>query len=127
MSYMLIILIISIVISLYIIMPLMRGYFLNVSINTEVSSLDDLGHYEYSELIEKRDLLINEIRDIDFDYGLGKLNTRDYNEIKDKYRYKAASILKEIDEIEDIKTDTYESERIENEILQAKKLIQGSN
>ena len=77
--------------------------------------------------MEKRDLIINEIRDIDFDFGLGKLNTRDYNEIKDKYRHKAAEIFKQIDEIEGIKIDSDKLNSIEDEILQIKKSIQGSN
>ena len=127
MNYIIVILIISFVISLYVIIPLVRGRFTKGSQGDELSLLDELNHDEYYDLIKKRDLLINEIRDIDFDFGLGKLNSRDYNEIKDKYRYKAASILKEIDEIEDIKIDSNKSDSIENEIFQVKKSIQGSN
>ena len=126
MSYIIVILIISFAISLYVVIPLIRGRFTKGHQSDEISLLDELNHDGYFDLIKKRDLLINEIRDIDFDFGLGKLNTRDYNEIKDKYRYKAASILKEIDDIEYIKIDSNKSDSIENEILQVKKSIQGS-
>ena len=127
MSYVIVILIISILISLYVIIPLLRGLFIKGPQSDEINSLDELNHDDYYDLIKKRDLLINEIRDIDFDFGLGKLNRRDYNEIKDKYRYKTAAVLKEIDEIEDIKIDSNKSDSIENEILQVKNSIQGSN
>jgi len=113
----------SIVISLYVILPLIRGYITLDSSGYEISPNDNIDYNEYIELIKKRDLILNEISDIDFDFGLGKLNTNDYNEIKDKYRYRAAEIFKEIDDFEEVKIDTDESDRIEKEILKVKKSI----
>ena len=126
MSYIIVIFIISFVISLYVIIPIVRGRLIKGSKSDEKDLLDGLNHDDYYDLIKKRDLIINEIRDIDFDFGLGKLNARDYNEIKDKYRYKAASILREIDEMEDFEIDSNTSDSIENEILHVKESIQGS-
>jgi RNA polymerase subunit RPABC4/transcription elongation factor Spt4 len=52
------------------------------------------------------------IREIEFDYNMGKLSDEDYHELREKYRSQAISILKEIDEIgeEDIE------EEVEREI-----------
>ena len=118
-----IILAISIGVSLYVIIPLLKSYFIRNTPDYEGVRLDSIDFNEYSSLIKQRDLIIDEIRDIDFDYGLGKLNVNDYNEIKNKYRYRAAEIFKKIDEIEAIKIDTDKINSIENEILQVKKSI----
>ena len=119
----LIILIVSIAISLYVILPLIKGYIKLESSMYDINQIDNVNYNEYIDQIKKRDLILDEIRDIDFDFGLGKLNSYDYNEIKDKYRYKAAEIFKQIDEIEEFKIDTDESDSIEKEILQVKKSI----
>ncbi|MGI9553280.1 MAG: hypothetical protein ACR2NC_00010 [Thermodesulfobacteriota bacterium] len=127
MTYIIVILLISIVISLYVIMPLVRGFYIKDPEKNILDSLEDLNVNNYDDLINKRDLIINEIRDIEFDFGLGKLNTRDYNEIKDKYRYRAAEIYKKIDDIQDINIDSSRSEIVEKEIREVKKSIQSSN
>ncbi|MGI9535141.1 MAG: hypothetical protein ACR2NW_09330 [Thermodesulfobacteriota bacterium] len=123
METIIVILVISIGISLYVIIPLLRAYIIRGSAFKEINPLDNIDYNEYYNLIKKRDLVISEIRDIDFDYGLGKLNLNDYNEIKNKYRYRAAEIFKKIDEIEEIKIDTEKLNSIENEILQVKNSI----
>ena len=122
MEVIVIILFISICISLYVIIPLFKTYYIRKNAENEVIPVDSDDFNEYHNLIKQRDLIISEIRDIDFDYGLGKLNIKDYNEIKDKYRFRAAEIYKKIDEIEDIKLDTDKLNSIENEILQVKKI-----
>ena len=43
--------------------------------------------------------LFSAIRDMDFDYDLGKLTKEDFEELRKKYRIEAASVLKEIDDI----------------------------
>lgn len=47
----------------------------------------------------QKESLYSAIRDIDLDYGLGKLTQDDYDELRRKYREEAASVLKEIDGI----------------------------
>lgn len=95
----------------------------------------------FRALEARKDSLYSAIRDIDLDYGLGKLTEDDYRELRQKYRVEAASVLKEIDamtkepltdgleaDIEDeikgrravIYQNTEEGE-IENEILRARK------
>ena len=124
MVHILVILFISFVISLYVIIPLVKGYSARRFRRIDTISLDNSTENDHYDLIKKKDLIIDEIVDIDFDFGLGKLNSQDYNEIKDKYRHKAGEILKRIDEIEDIKAHSKESDSIENKILQVKRSIQ---
>ncbi len=99
----LVILIISLVISLFVIMPLVRGLITEDSVERDKKTSSD-GSYKEDlyDLERKKDLIISEIVDIDFDYGLGKLNHQDYNEIKEKYKLKAAEILNQIDKVKKV-------------------------
>ncbi len=92
----------------------------------------------------RKESLYTAIRDIDLDYGLGKLTEEDYEELRQKYRIEAASVLREIEGItkdsgtgsidadieEQIKksrsvsSQNPEEDDIENEILQARKSAQ---
>ncbi|MCG8650831.1 MAG: hypothetical protein MI861_13415, partial [Pirellulales bacterium] len=47
----------------------------------------------------RKESLYSAIRDIDLDYGLGKLTKEDYDELRKKYRSEAAVVLREIDGI----------------------------
>ena len=49
------------------------------------------------ELIAQRDSAYQAIRDLDFDYQLGKLSTADYTLLRERYKARAASILEQID------------------------------
>ncbi len=48
-------------------------------------------------LLVQRDSAYQAIRDLDFDYQLGKLSTTDYNSLRERYKARAASALQEID------------------------------
>lgn len=94
------------------------------------------------ELNSRKDSLLTAIKDIEFDYGLGKLSRDDFEELNGKYRIEAASLLKEIDSIgaagsapadrfdDDIEKEIraerkkflvpYDDEEIEKEILRAR-------
>lgn len=50
-------------------------------------------------LNSEKESLYAALNDIEFDYGLGKLSREDYEELKRDYKAKAASVLKQIDEI----------------------------
>lgn len=98
----------------------------------------------FNTLQVQKESLYSAIRDIDFDFGLGKLTAEDYEELRQKYRIEAASVLKDIDNItNDSGTATLDSEieaeikksrgventvseedEIENEILRARKPAQ---
>lgn len=94
-----VILIISVAVSLYVIMPLLGGSPLGRDPSSDNGSRDELCGLE-----EKKDMMISEIMDIDLDYQLGKLNPQDYSEIKNRYRLKAAELLKQIENIKETKS-----------------------
>ncbi len=48
-------------------------------------------------LIAQRNAVYETIRDLDFDYQLGKLSPGDYDALRDKYKARAAAVLQEID------------------------------
>lgn len=91
------------------------------------------------ELGSRKDALLTAIKDIEFDYGLGKLSREDYEELHGKYRAEAAGILKDMDSLgsgaddggcEDIEGEIlaergrfvspYDDEELEKEILRAR-------
>jgi len=100
-------------------------------------------------LQNQKESLYSAIRDIDFDYGLGKLTKEDYEELRLKYRIEAASVLQKIDDmskgrapgslerqIEDeikasralksVSPQLHEEDEIEKEILKARKNLPSS-
>lgn len=48
-------------------------------------------------LIAQRDSTYDAIRDLDFDFQLGKLSQDDYTMLRDKYKARAALVLQQID------------------------------
>ncbi len=48
-------------------------------------------------LIAQRDSTYQAIRDLDFDYELGKLSTNDYTTLRERYKGRAAMTLQQID------------------------------
>ncbi|MBI4787867.1 MAG: zinc ribbon domain-containing protein [Chloroflexi bacterium] len=50
-------------------------------------------------LIAQRDSAYDAIRDLDFDYQMGKLSQSDYELLRDKYKARAAQALQQIDEV----------------------------
>jgi hypothetical protein len=64
----------------------------------------------------KKESLLNAIKEIEFDYTLGKLSKEDYDELQKRYKIQAALVLKEIDSIMgEIDTPNLEEE-VEREI-----------
>jgi len=90
MNLFVLIFIISIVISLFIVYPLLRKYLWDNEIELKSPFADP----NYTSLLREKDLILNEIKDIDLDYGLEKLNENDYKELRQIYRIKAADIIK---------------------------------
>ncbi len=109
------ILIISIIISLYILYPMVKKFLMNNKIELNPSDSDP----EHKNLLMEKDQLLDEIKDIDLDYGLEKLGENDYKELRQKYRLKAAQVIKKIEnyeELHDISTDSVVSKKIDDEI-----------
>jgi hypothetical protein len=73
-------------------------------------------------LNSERESLYTALNDIEFDYGLGKLSRDDYDELKRDYKAKAASVLKQIDEIDKGLHSTGLEDELEKEITAIRKL-----
>lgn len=95
------------------------------------------------QLASRKDSLLSALKDMEFDYGLGKLSRDDYEDLSAKYRAEAAEVIKEMDEaaargttpvrerdieseIRDhrkIELNEYEDEELEKEILTAREAV----
>jgi len=76
---------------LYVIQPYLKK---KVGV-AEIDGSEVNGHIV--DLQESRDNLLSAIKDIEFDYEMGKLSLEDFSEIKAQYRDKAIEVLKEIE------------------------------
>ena len=108
------ILLLVLIVSFYISYP----YFFGGTSKTAGSSSPDL----LEKLTEQKELYISEIKDIEFDYGLGKLDDKDYQQLLNDYKLKAASVMEEIDEIKKDKNLVEIEEQIEKEVLAFRKV-----
>jgi rubrerythrin len=64
----------------------------------EGSFEEGLADDESEKLLSEKDSTLAALKELDFDYETGKLDDEDYHNLRDKYRAKALSLLKEIDE-----------------------------
>jgi uncharacterized membrane protein YvbJ len=90
----------------------------------------------------QKDSLLNAIKDIEFDHGLGKLSGEDFEELLGRYKVETAQVLKDIDAIvkngpiredDDLEREiwaerkkfltSYNDEEIEKEILRAREAM----
>lgn len=72
---------------------------------------------ELQKLLFEKEQALAALKELDFDYETGKLDEEDYEHLKDRYRAKTLSLLKEIDQtraVEDIE------EEIEKEVAQVR-------
>ena len=67
----------------------------------------------------EKDHIYRAIKEIDFDYGLGKLSEDDYSDLRKQYIYQAVEIVNKIEGLALEKNDTPE-DSIEKEILNAR-------
>jgi hypothetical protein len=77
---------------------------------------------ELKRLNSEKELLYTALNDIEFDYGLGKLSREDYDELKEDYKAKAVSVLKQIDEISKGVHSTELEDELEKEITAIRNL-----
>jgi NADH pyrophosphatase NudC (nudix superfamily) len=71
----------------YLLMPFFRR---NFGVEAAFSSN---GHQDLSH---EKQLLLNEVREIEFDYQMGKLSEEDYQTLSHEYKIRAAKVLKEL-------------------------------
>jgi len=67
------------------------------SVISDVRTVDPTAE-KLKSLDNQKEALYSAIKDIEFDYGLGKLSEDDYGELKNKYKLEAAAVLKEMDQ-----------------------------
>ncbi len=65
-------------------------------------------------LVAQRDSAYAALRDLDFDFQLGKLSPNDYQALRERYKAHAATVLQQIDALSGSGTDA----RIEGEVAQ---------
>jgi rRNA maturation endonuclease Nob1 len=57
-------------------------------------------NHRADDLIARKETIYAAIKDIEFDYQMGKLSEADFQELRQRYKEQAVSLLKEIDKIE---------------------------
>lgn len=55
---------------------------------------------EWDLLIRKKEVILGNIQDLDFEYQCGKLSAEDYNKLRAELTAEAAGVIESIDEIE---------------------------
>ena len=110
------ILILAIGISIFLALPFFRKRIEEVSSQEESGAIRNPIEEKLRRLSLEKESLYGALKEIDFDYELGKLSKEDYEELQNKYKFQAASILKEIDDV-GIKTGSIDlEEEVEKEI-----------
>ena len=71
------------------------------------------------ELVERRETLYESIRDLDFEYAMGKLVDEDYRDVRASMVRDAARVLAEIDESTDDDVDSW----IETEVARRRESL----
>jgi hypothetical protein len=69
-------------------------------------------------LVAQRDSTYDAIRDLDFDFQMGKLSQADYAALRDKSKMRAAQILKQLDELGENGNGTDTEAQIEAQVAQ---------
>ena len=72
-------------------------------------------------LASQRDSLYDAIRDLDFDFQLGKLSENDYTPLREKYKNRAAETLKQIDTLRGESERADAEAQIETQIAQMRR------
>ncbi|GJM15298.1 MAG: hypothetical protein DHS20C13_06250 [Thermodesulfobacteriota bacterium] len=118
-----IILIITAAAAIYIALPffIKKRDLANETLMNSYTNKEDPVTEKLKILDNKKETLLSAIRDIEFDYGLGKLSKEDFEELNNKYKLEAASVLKEIDEIQKQDDRQTPGDDIESEILSYRK------
>ncbi len=52
------------------------------------------------ELVDQKEATFAAITELDFDHAMGNLSDQDHNELRDRYKLKALTLMKQIDEVE---------------------------
>lgn len=73
-----------------------------------------------SELESRREALYGAIKELEFDYRMGKLSEADYEELDASYKLEAISLLKEIDALKGLAGSVSLEDAIEEEVRRSR-------
>ena len=113
------VLIIVLCVTAYICYPFIIGNTNTVFFNENIKGYTEAKKSKLEILEDDKLELYSAIKEIDFDYGMGKLSEQDYKELRNEYLYNASLILKEI-ESHSVQGTEDVNDRLEEEIMRAK-------
>ena len=62
--------------------------------------VDNLGETELESLLQKKDAIYENMKDLEFEYKMGKLSEEDFHKLRDEYKAEAGIVFDRIDYIE---------------------------
>lgn len=89
-------------------------------------SYAEQGNEKFNNLVKQKNELLQELKDIDLEYRMGKLSDQDYEEIKSEYENQAINILQKIETNGNGKSDKDDLE-LEIEIHKRKQKNESTN
>ncbi len=115
--YMFFLFLIAIATAAFIALPLFRkrrqGSLLSLSDS-------DIDTKELRELISQKEAAYAALKELEFDYDIGKLSDEDYKELQQRYQGEAIAVLKRIDELQGESKVSSMEELIEQEVARAR-------
>ena len=85
----------------------------------KATTMFDGSDIDLTDLESKKENILEIIKDIEFDYKMGKLSAKDYQEMNQKYRTEATLLIQSIEEMK----DSQKPDRLEEEILRFRKSL----
>ena len=83
----------TLAISYYVVFPIVQSRNI-VSLGKSVSN------HQASELVERKEAIYAAIKDIEFDFEMGKLSQEDFEQLRQQYKDEAVGLLKRIGQIQ---------------------------
>lgn len=62
--------------------------------------IDNLGETELESLLQKKEALYENMKDLEFEWKMGKLSEEDFHKLREEYKHEAALLLDRIDFVE---------------------------
>lgn len=80
-------------VSAFVVMPLLGG-------RSRSGSVRKLVHHRANDLEDRKQTLYAAIKDIEFDFEMGKLSEHDFQKLRQQYKDEAVQVLREIDNVQ---------------------------
>jgi rRNA maturation endonuclease Nob1 len=85
-------LLLALMVSLFVVYPIVQ------SRQRKTRGLGTLSNHTAQDLIERKETLYTAIKEIEFDYQVGKLSEDDFQQLRQQYKEEAVNLLKRIDQ-----------------------------